>query len=99
MIFQVFLINAADPLSGMTLVWESEGLCHCIVEHHQAYLFLFTDATKDGKPVENHYLLRCPVNPFYGPATWEVSGKLCFLTNVSSGLLSRPSSFPRYMQL
>ncbi|KAI6700127.1 hypothetical protein NL676_014451 [Syzygium grande] len=68
---KVFLINAADPLSGMTLVWESEDLCHCIVEHHQAYLFLFTDATKDGKPVENHYLLRCPVNPFYGPATWE----------------------------
>ncbi|KAK3412230.1 hypothetical protein EUGRSUZ_I01019 [Eucalyptus grandis] len=68
---KVFLINAADPLSGMTLVWESKGLCHCIVEHHQGYLFLFTDATKDGKPVENHYLLRSPVNPSNVPATWE----------------------------
>ncbi|KAI3437407.1 uncharacterized protein J3R85_005388 [Psidium guajava] len=68
---KVFLINAADPLSGMTLVWESKGLCHCIVEHHKGYLFLFTDATKDGKPVENHYLLRSLINPSYGPATWE----------------------------
>lgn len=74
---KVFLINAADPLSGMTLVWESKGLCHCIVEHHQGYLFLFTDATKDGKPVENHYLLRSPVNPSNVPATWEVSECIC----------------------
>ncbi|RVW57620.1 Protease 2 [Vitis vinifera] len=47
---KVFLINAADPLSGMTLVWECGGQAHCIVEHHQGCLYLFTDAAKEGQP-------------------------------------------------
>ncbi|XP_047312351.1 dipeptidyl aminopeptidase BI isoform X2 [Impatiens glandulifera] len=54
---QVFLINAANPLSGLTLVWECVAPANCIVEHHQGYLYLFTDAAKDGHPVDNHYLL------------------------------------------
>lgn len=57
---KVFLINAADPLSGMMLVWECEAQAHCIVEHHQGHLYLFTDAAKLGQPVDYHYLLRSP---------------------------------------
>ncbi|XP_065633941.1 uncharacterized protein LOC112038081 [Quercus suber] len=68
---KVFLINAADPLSGMTLVWECQGLAHCIVEHHQGYLYLFTDATKEGQPVDYHYLLRSPVDASSSPRIWE----------------------------
>ncbi|KAL6961613.1 hypothetical protein U1Q18_039387, partial [Sarracenia purpurea var. burkii] len=67
---KVFLINAADPLSGLTLVWECEAMAHCIVEHHQGYLYLFTDAAKEGKPVDWHYLLRSPVHTSE-PRKWE----------------------------
>ncbi|KAJ4981174.1 hypothetical protein NE237_032011 [Protea cynaroides] len=67
---KVFLINSADPLSGMTLVWECEAQAHCIVEHHRGYLYLFTDAAKDGKHVDFHYLLRSPVETS-SSRTWE----------------------------
>ncbi|CAH1437447.1 unnamed protein product [Lactuca virosa] len=33
---KVFLINAADPLSGLTFVWECEACAHCIIEHHHS---------------------------------------------------------------
>lgn len=68
---KVFLINAADPFSGLTLVWECEGLAHCIVEHHEGFLYLFTDAAKEGQEVDNHYLLRCPVDASFPSQTWE----------------------------
>ncbi|XP_058186222.1 uncharacterized protein LOC131303390 isoform X1 [Rhododendron vialii] len=67
---KVFLINAADPLSGLTSVWECEGLAHCIVEHHQGCLYLFTDAAKEGQPVDCHYLLHSPVHTS-APRKWE----------------------------
>ncbi|KAH7843110.1 hypothetical protein Vadar_012745 [Vaccinium darrowii] len=67
---KVFLINAADPLSGLTSVWECEALAHCIVEHHQGYLYLFTDAAKEGQPVDCHYLIRSPVHTS-APRKWE----------------------------
>lgn len=68
---KVFLINGADPLSGMTLVWECEGQAHCIIEHHQGYLYLFTDAAKDGQVVDYHYLLQTPVEDLSSPMKWE----------------------------
>ncbi|KAG7993799.1 hypothetical protein I3843_01G024000 [Carya illinoinensis] len=68
---KVFVINAADPLSGLTLVWECEGLSHCIVEHHQGCLYLFTDAAKQGQSVDYHYLLRSPVDASSSPRKWE----------------------------
>ncbi|KAL2552140.1 Prolyl oligopeptidase family protein [Forsythia ovata] len=68
---KVFLINAADPLSGMKLVWECKEQAHCIIEHHQGYLYLFTDAAKQGRPVDHHYLLRSPVECSYSPRKWE----------------------------
>lgn len=67
---KVFLINAADPLSGLTLVWECEALAHCIVEHHKGFLYLFTDAAKGGQPVDYHYLLCSPVD-ISAPRKWE----------------------------
>ncbi|KAK9164344.1 hypothetical protein Syun_005246 [Stephania yunnanensis] len=67
---KVYLINAMDPLSGMTLVWESEPQSHCIVEHHRGCLYLFTDADKEGEPVNSHYLLRCPVETS-ASKSWE----------------------------
>ncbi|KAL5705027.1 hypothetical protein ACHQM5_023378 [Ranunculus cassubicifolius] len=67
---KVYLINSADPLAGMTLVWEGEPQVHCIVEHHQGCLYLFTDAAKDGQFVDNHYLLQSPVE-VCGSRTWE----------------------------
>ncbi|KAK9165311.1 hypothetical protein Scep_000502 [Stephania cephalantha] len=67
---KVYLINATDPLSGMTLVWESEPQSHCIVEHHRGCLYLFTDADKEGEPVNSHYLLRCPVETS-ASKSWE----------------------------
>jgi len=66
------LINAADPLSGMTLVWKCDGLAHCVVEHHQGYLYLFTDAARQGQMVDSHYLLRSPVDASSCPRVWEV---------------------------
>ncbi|PRQ54936.1 putative oligopeptidase B transcription factor WD40-like family [Rosa chinensis] len=68
---KVFLINAADPLSGLNLVWQCEGIAHCVLEHHQGYLFLFTDAAKGGQSVDNHYLLRSPVDSSSSPRIWE----------------------------
>ncbi|XP_012079141.1 protease 2 isoform X2 [Jatropha curcas] len=68
---KVFLINAADPLSGMTLVWECEGQAHCIIEHHQGYLYLFTDAAKEGQLVDHHYLLCSPVSSSSSSRIWE----------------------------
>ncbi|KAH6761644.1 Prolyl oligopeptidase family protein [Perilla frutescens var. hirtella] len=68
---KVFLINAADPLSGMTLVWEGDSNTHCIIEHHQGYLCLFTGAAMQGKPVDHHYLLRSPVASPCSPRNWE----------------------------
>ncbi|KAF9608832.1 hypothetical protein IFM89_011870 [Coptis chinensis] len=67
---KVYLINAADPLSGMTLVWECEPQAHCIVEHYHGCLYLFTDAAKEGQSVDTHYLLRCPVETS-GSTKWE----------------------------
>lgn len=68
---KVFLINAADPFSGLTLIWECEGLAHCIVEHHEGFLYLFTDAAKEGQEADNYYLLRCPVDASFPSRTWE----------------------------
>ncbi|CAA3016400.1 protease 2-like [Olea europaea subsp. europaea] len=68
---KVFLINSADPLSGMTLIWECEAQAHCIIEHHQGYLYLFTDAAKQGQPVDHHYLLRSPSACSHSPRKWE----------------------------
>ncbi|CAK9185446.1 unnamed protein product [Ilex paraguariensis] len=68
---KVFVINAADPLSGLTLVWECEGQAHCIVEHHQGYLYLFTDAARESQPVDYHYILRSPVDSSSSPRKWE----------------------------
>ncbi|KAM5576356.1 hypothetical protein ABKV19_007292 [Rosa sericea] len=68
---KVFFINAADPLSGLNLVWQCEGIAHCVLEHHQGYLFLFTDAAKGGQSVDNHYLLRSPVDSSSSPRIWE----------------------------
>lgn len=74
----MYLINAADPLSGMTLVWECEPHAHCIVEHHQGYLYLFTDAARGGEPVDSHYLLR-RVAKDYDSGNWEVWNLLVFI--------------------
>ncbi|CAO2830800.1 unnamed protein product [Amaranthus hypochondriacus] len=59
---KVYLIDSTNPLSGMTLVWEGEPFVHCVVEHHRGYLYLFTDATRKGQPVDEHYVLRSPVD-------------------------------------
>ncbi|XP_008456457.1 uncharacterized protein LOC103496398 [Cucumis melo] len=68
---KVFLIDAADPLSGMELIWECEKLTHCIVEHHLGDLYLFTDASKGHEPVDSHYLLRSPLKVDSTSRTWE----------------------------
>ncbi|WOH10048.1 hypothetical protein DCAR_0729509 [Daucus carota subsp. sativus] len=68
---KVFLINAADPLSGLNLVWECATQAHCIVEHHQGYLYLFTDSTREGHLADHHYLLRTSIDSSSGPKTWE----------------------------
>lgn len=69
----MFLINAADPFSGMNLVWECEGIAHGILEHHQGYLYLFTDASKEGQSTDFHILLRSPLDSS-NPRIWEVCG-------------------------
>ena len=69
----MFLINAADPLSGMTLVWECGTQARCIIEHHQGFLYLFTNAPREGHPVDSHYLLRCPVETSINFRNREVS--------------------------
>ncbi|KAL4343535.1 uncharacterized protein LOC107626224 [Arachis ipaensis] len=68
---KVFLINAADPLSGLKLVWECPSLAHCIIEHHHGYLYLFTDAPRAGQSIDYHYLLCSPVNDPSNPRKWE----------------------------
>lgn len=68
----MFLINAADPLSGLKLVWECDALAHCIIEHHQGYLCLFTDAPIGGQSVDCHYLLCSPLDASSNPRKWEV---------------------------
>ncbi|MQL87036.1 hypothetical protein Taro_019571 [Colocasia esculenta] len=78
---KVYLINAADPLSGMTLIWESEPQTHCIVEHHRGYLYLFTDVTREGLPADSHYLLRCAVETS-SPSSWEAAVRLTTLNPI-----------------
>nr|XP_009631053.1 dipeptidyl aminopeptidase BI [Nicotiana tomentosiformis] len=68
---KIFLIDTAEPLSGMVPVWECEAQAHCILEHHQGYLYLFTDAAKDGQSVDHHYLLRSPVNCSLNGRKWD----------------------------
>ncbi|RAL37215.1 hypothetical protein DM860_004137 [Cuscuta australis] len=68
---KVFLIDGSEPLSGLKLVWESEGLANCIVEHHHGYLYMFTNAAKNGKPVDSYYLLHAPVKYPLDQKTWE----------------------------
>ncbi|KNA16379.1 hypothetical protein SOVF_089420 isoform A [Spinacia oleracea] len=68
---KVFLIDSANPLSGMTLVWDGEPFVHCVVEHHGGYLYLFTDAAREGQPVDSHYLLRSPVDIAPDHRVWE----------------------------
>lgn len=64
----------------MTLVWECDALAHCIIEHHQGYLYLFTDAPKGGKSVDYHYLLCSPVDDPSNPRTWEVGWNIGLLS-------------------
>ncbi|CAN4079603.1 unnamed protein product [Withania somnifera] len=52
-------------------VWECGAQTHCIVEHHQGYLYLFTNAAKKGQLVDHHYLLRSPVNCSLNERKWE----------------------------
>lgn len=68
---QVYLIKASDPLSQMKLVWEGESQVHCIVEHHRGRLYLFTDAAREGVPVDSHYLMQTDVESS-GPKSWKV---------------------------
>lgn len=70
-LFQVYLINAAEPLNNMTLVWECEPLSNCIIEHHHKILYLFTNAAKGAVPADSHYLL-CSRLEASGYGNWEV---------------------------
>ncbi|XP_019711275.1 uncharacterized protein [Elaeis guineensis] len=67
---KVYLINAADPFSGMTLVWESEPHVHCAIEHHRGYIYLLTNAARGGVAVDSHYLLR-RIAEASGSNNWE----------------------------
>ncbi|KAF8781187.1 hypothetical protein HU200_001167 [Digitaria exilis] len=67
---KVYLIKASDPLSQMKLVWEGESQVHCIVEHHHGRLYLFTDAAREGAPVDSHYLMQTDVESS-GPKSWK----------------------------
>lgn len=75
LVLQVYLINAADPLSGLTLIWECEPHAHCIVEHHRGFFYLFTNAARSGTPVDSHYLLCCAAGDIKS-RNWEV-GEIC----------------------
>ncbi|XP_075503014.1 uncharacterized protein LOC142540613 [Primulina tabacum] len=68
---KVFLINAAEPLSGMTLVWECSMNAHCIIEHHQGYLYLFTNVGNQGQQIDHHYLRQSTVDSSRYPRKWE----------------------------
>ncbi|EPS68394.1 hypothetical protein M569_06374 [Genlisea aurea] len=70
---KIFLINAADPLSGMKLVWEGEPNVHCIIEHHQGFLYLFTNASLRGQSLDHYYLLRSRTVPSCGERKWEIA--------------------------
>ncbi|KAI3830371.1 hypothetical protein MKX03_033483 [Papaver bracteatum] len=67
---KVYLINAADPLSVMKLVYECEPHVNCMIEHHRGHLYVFTNAAKDGQPADSHYLLSCTVEAS-GSRKWE----------------------------
>eukprot|EP01018_Ginkgo_biloba_P003873 Gb_38885 [translate_table: standard] len=67
---EVCLINAEDIGAGMHKVWECEPDVDCVLEHHQGYLYMFTDAPRDRKLVDGHYLLRRPVAAF-NSSDWE----------------------------
>ncbi|PKU60214.1 oligopeptidase B [Dendrobium catenatum] len=67
---KVYLINAAEPLNNMTLVWECEPLSNCIIEHHHKILYLFTNAAKGAVPADSHYLL-CSRLEASGYGNWE----------------------------
>ncbi|KAG8056962.1 hypothetical protein GUJ93_ZPchr0002g25260 [Zizania palustris] len=67
---KVYLIKASDPLSRMTLIWEGESQVHCIVEHHHGHLYLFTDAAREGAPVDSHYLMLSDVES-PGTKSWK----------------------------
>jgi protease II len=54
----------------MRLVWEGESQVHCIVEHHHGRLYLFTDASREGTPVDSHYLMLSDVES-PGPKSWK----------------------------
>lgn len=63
----------------MTLVWECSMNAHCIIEHHQGYLYLFTNVDNQGQQIDHHYLLQSTVDPSCYPRKWEVSIPLyCF---------------------
>ncbi|GMH14761.1 hypothetical protein Nepgr_016602 [Nepenthes gracilis] len=68
---KVFLIDSVNPLSEMVPIWEGEAFVHCIVEHHQGNLYLFTDAARGGQLVDNHYLVRSPVEAASSQRNWE----------------------------
>lgn len=58
---QVHFLDAANLGAGMHKVWDCESEVDCILEHHQGYLYMFTNAPRVGKLSDGHYLLRCPV--------------------------------------
>ncbi|XP_074305195.1 uncharacterized protein LOC141640240 isoform X2 [Silene latifolia] len=68
---KVYMIDSSNPLSEMTVVWEGAPFVHCVVEHHGGHLYLFTDAPRGGQPVDNHYLLRSPVDVASDQRVWE----------------------------
>ncbi|CAI9270113.1 unnamed protein product [Lactuca saligna] len=49
---------------------ECEACAHCIIEHHQGYLYLFTNANKEGQSVNYHYILCSPLHSS-SPRKWE----------------------------
>ncbi|KAH9311848.1 hypothetical protein KI387_026883, partial [Taxus chinensis] len=55
---QVYLLDTTDLGTGLYKVWECESDVHSLLEHHHGYLYMFTDAPRDGNPVDGHYLLR-----------------------------------------
>lgn len=96
---QIFLIDTAEPLSGMVPVWECEAQAHCILEHHQGYLYLFTDAAKDGQSVDHHYLLRSPVNCSLNRRKWDVSFYCTGTFIMFNSKLQPPRGLPSFLLL
>ncbi|XP_059069028.1 uncharacterized protein LOC131067560 isoform X2 [Cryptomeria japonica] len=58
---QVYILDTMNLGAGLHKVWECDPNVHCLLEHHQGYLYMFTDAPRDGNSVDGHYLLRRPV--------------------------------------